>query len=72
MNIGSGIVLDLEPTVCALCGTNGATGSPIFEGYDIEFRTCDNAFRFIECGTCGHIYLSPRPKEEDIKSTDRF
>ena len=66
MSIGSGIVLELEPVSCAVCGTDSASARTVFEGYDIEFRTCDNAFSFVECPKCAHWYLPMRPKEEDI------
>lgn len=66
MTIGSGIVLDLEPVSCAVCGTDATYASTVFEGNDIEFRTCDNDFRFVECAQCAHWYLTPRPREEDI------
>ena len=63
---GSGIVLELESVDCAVCATgpNGAT--MVFEGHDIEFRTCDNAFDFLECAGCGHWYLTLRPQERDL------
>ncbi len=66
MSIGSGIVLELEPVSCAVCGTDPASSKTVFEGHDIEFRTCDNAFSFVECAGCGHWYLALRPKEKDI------
>ena len=62
----SGVVLDLEPVDCAMCGTDPSRGTKVFQGHDIEFRTCDNAFSFLECRECGHWYLTPRPKQEDI------
>lgn len=64
MNIGSGTTLKLEPVSCCICGAN--TGNVYFEGYDIEFRTCDNKFTFIQCSDCGHLYLSPRPQPADL------
>ena len=66
MNIDSGFVLELETVDCAVCGTDPSRGTTVFQGHDIEFRTCDNAFTFLECGECGHWYLTPRPKDEDI------
>ena len=32
----------------------------------MEFRTCDNEFRFLACSECGHWYLSPRPRASDL------
>lgn len=62
----SGITLELEDVDCALCGAKNTATEPYFQGYDTEFRTCDNEFTFVQCARCGHLYLSPRPREADI------
>ena len=64
--IGSGVELDLVPVDCAMCGSAETDPQPVFEGYDYEYRTCDNRFRFVKCSDCGHVYLSPRVRMEDI------
>ena len=64
--LGSGPLLDLVRVDCALCGTDSATGEPSFQGHDVEFRTCANKFSFVRCALCGHLYLSPRPREADF------
>ncbi len=64
--VTSGPLLELVPVPCALCGSDRTCGAPRFEGYDVEFRTCGNRFRFVQCARCGHLYLSPRPKEADF------
>ncbi|MDD9948056.1 MAG: class I SAM-dependent methyltransferase [candidate division Zixibacteria bacterium] len=64
--IGSGVELDLVPVACAMCGSSETEPRPVFEGYDYEYRTCDNRFRFVACADCGHVYLSPRVRMEDI------
>ena len=64
--IGSGVELDLVPVPCAMCGSAETKPRPVFEGYDYEYRTCDNRFRFVVCSDCGHVYLSPRVRMEDI------
>lgn len=64
--IGSGVELDLVPVACAMCGSAETQPRPVFEGYDYEYRTCDNRFRFVACAYCGHVYLSPRVRMEDI------
>ncbi len=66
MKIGTSVTLELEAVDCAVCGTAPGGGAIIFQGHDIEFRTCDNGFTFLECASCGHWYLTPRPKEDDI------
>ena len=64
--IGSGVELELTHVVCAMCGSAETKEAPVFEGYDYEYRTCDNRFRFVACSDCGHVYLSPRVRMEDI------
>ena len=64
--IGSGVELDLVPVPCAMCGSADTEPRPVFEGYDFEYHTCDNRFRFVACADCGHVYLSPRVRMEDI------
>ncbi|MYA76187.1 MAG: class I SAM-dependent methyltransferase [Gemmatimonadetes bacterium] len=64
--IGSGVDLDLVPVACAMCGIAETKPHPVFEGYDYEYRTCDNRFRFVACADCGHVYLSPRCKVQDL------
>ena len=49
-----------------MCGSSETKPRPVFEGYDYEYRTCDNRFRFVACTDCGHVYLSPRVRMEDI------
>ena len=63
---GSGVDLDLVPVACAMCGTAETEPRPVFEGYDYEYRTCNNRFSFVACSDCGHVYLSPRVRLEDI------
>ena len=64
--MNSGIELSLVPVACAMCGSSDTEPRPVFEGYDYEYRTCDNRFRFVACSDCGHVYLSPRVRMEDI------
>ncbi len=60
-----GIMLELERVACCVCG--GRAGRPCLEGYDVEFRTCANRFHFLECAGCGHVYLSPRPRLDEME-----
>lgn len=64
--IDSGVELELTHVACAMCGSAETEPRPVFEGYDYEYRTCDNRFRFVACADCGHVYLSPRVRMEDI------
>lgn len=56
--------LELVGTRCALCGAD----EPVFEagGVDFEYATCANRFQFVRCAGCGHLYLSPRPRSQDL------
>ena len=49
-----------------MCGSSETKLRAVFEGYDYEYRTCDNRFRFVACADCGHVYLSPRIRMRDI------
>ena len=56
--------LDLVETGCALCGSSRA--SVCAEGRDFEYDTASNTFTFVRCAECDHVYLSPRPKVDDL------
>jgi 2-polyprenyl-3-methyl-5-hydroxy-6-metoxy-1,4-benzoquinol methylase len=30
-------------------------------GFDYELLTCNNPWRFVQCATCNHVWLNPRP-----------
>src|SRR5262249_36513249 len=57
--------LKLEEVACCVCG--GRQGDVCLEGHDVEFHTCDNHFRFLRCAGCGHVYLSPRPRLDEME-----
>lgn len=62
---GSGAThLALVDAPCSLCGSSDA--EPEAYGYDFEYNTTDNPFRFVRCRRCGHVYLSPRPSPADL------
>jgi 2-polyprenyl-3-methyl-5-hydroxy-6-metoxy-1,4-benzoquinol methylase len=44
---------------CPLCGMSAFHG--FAEGYDYELRSCRNRWRFVQCDSCGHVWLNPRP-----------
>lgn len=49
---------------CALCGSSDR--APEATGFDFEYNTSRNAFRFVRCRSCGHVYLNPRPVAADL------
>jgi fatty acid desaturase/SAM-dependent methyltransferase len=44
---------------CPLCGA--ASFTPLASGFDYEMLTCSNAWRFVRCHACEHVWLNPRP-----------
>jgi 2-polyprenyl-3-methyl-5-hydroxy-6-metoxy-1,4-benzoquinol methylase len=56
--------LALEPASCCVCASS--SGAVALRGRDIEYQTCDNEFQFLACDGCGHLFLSPRPRLEDL------
>ena len=56
--------LELVDIRCALCGSEDTDVHAT--GYDYEYNTAKNRFRFVRCRGCGHVYLHPRPTAEDL------
>jgi SAM-dependent methyltransferase len=56
--------LALVETHCSLCGARAQATEAY--GYDFEYNTAANPFRFVRCVSCGHVYLSPRPSPADL------
>jgi 2-polyprenyl-3-methyl-5-hydroxy-6-metoxy-1,4-benzoquinol methylase len=44
---------------CVVCGASEA--AVYAQGYDYELRTCSNLWTFVQCASCGHVWLNPRP-----------
>jgi 2-polyprenyl-3-methyl-5-hydroxy-6-metoxy-1,4-benzoquinol methylase len=59
------LMLELEEGECCICGTH--EGTPRLTGHDVEFLTCGNRFVFRACSGCGHLFLSPRPRMQDME-----
>jgi SAM-dependent methyltransferase len=47
-----------------LCGSDRA--EPFATGFDFEYATVPDAFTFVRCRGCGHLYLNPRPSGDDL------
>jgi 2-polyprenyl-3-methyl-5-hydroxy-6-metoxy-1,4-benzoquinol methylase len=56
--------LSLVETRCALCGSGDAALEAT--GFDFEYHTASNEFRFARCRRCDHVYLNPRPGSGDL------
>src|SRR5262249_5046890 len=50
--------------VCPLCG--GTDARAFAEGFDYELETCRNRWHFVECDSCSHVRLDPRPAIESL------
>jgi len=53
----------VEPD-CALCGASGVQLEA--RGFDYEYDTVPDEFEFGRCTNCDHVYLKPRPSEEEL------
>ncbi len=56
--------ISTELTECCICRTK--RNNPIATGKDYLHECSLQEFTVVECSNCGHIYLNPRPKIEDI------
>lgn len=56
--------LALVEISCVLCGSRESRTCST--GFDFEYNTVSNPFRFVTCVSCGHVYLNPRPSHEDL------
>jgi 2-polyprenyl-3-methyl-5-hydroxy-6-metoxy-1,4-benzoquinol methylase len=48
-----------EVPSCPVCGDGRYHEHAV--GFDYELLTCRNAWRFVRCDACGHVWLNPRP-----------
>ena len=56
--------LSLVEVPCVLCGADD--GDIEATGWDFEYQTVPNEFRFLRCRRCRHVYLCPRPAGDDL------
>lgn len=52
------IATELVPA-CPVCGESQT--AEFARGYDYELQTCANLWRFVQCSSCEHVWLNPRP-----------
>ncbi len=55
---------DLEHRACVICKSDEADVAA--SGGDYLHRTSGQTYTYVECRTCGHTYLDPRPRFGDI------
>jgi SAM-dependent methyltransferase len=56
--------LNLAYQPCCLCGVEDAV--PVAVGEDFEYRTSRDAFVAMRCGSCGLVFLNPRPARDEL------
>jgi SAM-dependent methyltransferase len=54
----------VEVPQCDVCG--GQDTTDYAWGYDYEYRSCRNRWRFVMCRSCGHVWLNPRPTDDAL------
>jgi SAM-dependent methyltransferase len=58
--------IKVEGTSCDLCGQNGTR--LLYKMPDLRLRRLSQLYSVVECITCGHRYLSPRPIKEEFSN----
>lgn len=53
-----------EPCLCDCCGNEHFV--ELYRMPDLRFRRFSPEYVVVECKECGHRYLNPRPREEDL------
>lgn len=56
--------LQTEKTSCCICGNT--LSKEIASGRDYLHATTDQSYSYVQCNSCAHIYLNPRPTIEEI------
>lgn len=56
--------IELVESPCALCGETQAVRCAA--GTDFEYDTTDHEFQFVQCQSCAHQYLKPRPAPSEM------
>ncbi len=51
-----------ETVKCEICG--GSEYKTVASGFDYEYWTSRQEFTCVQCVSCGHFFLNPRPKKE--------
>lgn len=57
-------MIELERVSCDCCG--GASSRELYSMPDLRFGDYSQTYNVVECGSCGHRFLNPRPKESEL------
>ncbi len=49
---------------CPVCGASDYSQFAV--GFDYELLTCSNPWRFVQCRSCQHVWLNPRPAVAEL------
>lgn len=58
--------IESEIVSCAVCGNTGY--KVLGRGRDFEFNTSDDVWQTVECISCSHVFLNPRPAINSVRS----
>lgn len=57
-------LLEVQITNCVVCGSSDS--EVVASGRDYLHETSTQTYTFCRCGSCGHLYLNPRPAIHEI------
>lgn len=52
-------LVEVELVACTVCGATAS--SPVASGRDYEYYSSPDTFTFVQCDSCAHVFLNPRP-----------
>lgn len=55
-----------EVPLCPVCENTKSEQFAV--GFDYESQTCKNPWRFVQCDTCSHVWLNPRPALSELST----
>lgn len=58
------VPLKTSEAACPMCGSD--VPLEVARGYDFEYDTCADEFRFVKCRACRVMYLNPRPDASEL------
>jgi 2-polyprenyl-3-methyl-5-hydroxy-6-metoxy-1,4-benzoquinol methylase len=61
---GARAILEEKVDNCPVCGSSSFHF--FASGYDYELQTCLNLWTFVQCDTCRHVWLNPRPAVAEL------
>jgi len=61
---GSPTITTENVPACPVCGASDYSQFAV--GFDYELLTCSNPWRFVQCRSCQHVWLNPRPAVAEL------